>query len=317
MKKICYILFALLAVPSAFGFTDGYSGKIQVKHLNEDSTRMYIHDSRIYAHGLDTLKNIVFWNKLIKLSPDSGYVNVASTRDIICTMCVKSYQKKTDVQKTLWRDSIRKSLNLPETEKILFSTGKSDFYLLENVMADIGKGIQIFEDNGVDPFYAQAILLIESPGRLQKSNVGAYGPFQLMKGVARAQGLKVNKYVDERKDFDKSAWAAARLIKTICVPYTDAILNKYGITYNSEDLWYKLLVLHVYHAGAGNVDKAVAKIPLCELNGDFIKQLWQTTAGAFGNASQSYSQVVIACMIELDNLINRHCEEIYKCQQEG
>ncbi len=51
----------------------------------------------------------------------------------------------------------------------------------------------------VDPWYAQSILLIESPGQMKKSISGAYGAFQLMPGVARAQGLIVNKTLDERK----------------------------------------------------------------------------------------------------------------------
>jgi len=317
MQKIIIILSAFFIIPIAFGFTDNYSDKIQVKHLNEDSARTYIHAKSIYSHGLDTLPNIIFWNKIINLSPDSGFVNIASSRQILKTIHVKAYSKKTDAQKTLWRDSIRKAMSLPADEKIVFSTGRSDFYLLEKVMPDIGRGIKIFEADSVDPFFAQTILLIESPGTLQKSSTGAYGPFQIMKGVARNMGLTVNKYIDERKDFDKSAHAAAKLIRTICIPYANAILNKYGITYNEDELWYKLLILHVYHAGSGNVEKAVAKIKLCELNSDFIKQLWQTTAGAFGNASQSYSQVAIACLIQLDVLINRHCEVIYKCNEQG
>lgn len=310
MKKLFYITATFFVLPFSFGFTDDSSVKIEVKHLNEDSTRFYIQEKSIYDFGLDTLPNIIFWNKLIKLSPDSGYVNIASTRQILSTIPVKQYDKKTTAQKELWRDSIRKELNLPADEKIVFSTGKADFYLLEKVMPDIGRGIQIFEADSVDPFYAQAILLIESPGRLQKSSVGAYGPFQIMKSVARKMGLTVNKYVDERTDFTKSAHAAARLIKTICIPYTNAILAKYGIAYKENDFWYKLLILHVYHAGSGNVEKAVAKLTHCELNDKFIKQLWHTTVGAFGNASQSYSQVAIACLIELDVLINRHCEAI-------
>jgi len=56
-------------------------------------------------------------------------------------------------------------------------------------------------------------LLIESPNKLQKSFVGAYGSFQLMKNVAIQIGLKVNGYVDEREDFNKSAWVASQLIK--------------------------------------------------------------------------------------------------------
>jgi hypothetical protein len=41
----------------------------------------------------------------------------------------------------------------------------------------------------------------------------------------------------------------------------------------------------------------------CEGNIDLIKELWQTRAGAFGMASQNYSQVVLANLIELDELI--------------
>ena len=66
----------------------------------------------------------------------------------------------------------------------------------------------LFENNGVDPWYAQAILLIESPAQLKKSVVGAYGAFQLMPSVARSHGIIVNKKIDERKDFNKSAFAA-------------------------------------------------------------------------------------------------------------
>ena len=31
-------------------------------------------------------------------------------------------------------------------------------------------------------------------------------------------GLTVSKYVDERKDFNKSAFAASELLRTICIP---------------------------------------------------------------------------------------------------
>ncbi len=296
----------------AFDFiADDVHGKIKVKHQKEDSCRLYMYDQRIYDLGIDTLPNIKFWRRLVKLHPDSGLVSAASTRNIVGVITVDGYKKMTDVQKDIWRDSIRKFYTLPDSEKILFTKGKGDFYQIEKVMADIGNGIKIFEANNTDPFYAQAILLIESPGRLQKSTVGAYGPFQLMKGVARNMGLTVNKYVDERKDFDKSAYAAARLIRTICIPYTNAMLDERGIKYNQTDLWYRLLILHVYHAGAGNVKKALDASGCCEGNIDLIKKLWYTKAGAFGTASQSYSQVALACTLELYDLIHYYCEEIY------
>ena len=58
-----------------------------------------------------------------------------------------------------------------------------------------------------------------------------------MKRVARAYGLKVNRSVDERKDFDKSAVAASKLISKSCIPYAKKILyNK-----NMRSLFLKYL----------------------------------------------------------------------------
>lgn len=288
------------------------SGKIEVKQKSDSLYHTFIRDGRIYSYGLDTLQNIKFWRRMIRLDPDSGLVNVGSTRQVLAVIPVSAYKKMNEAQVSRWRDSIRKQYNLPDTERVVFSQGKKDFYLFDRVIPQINDAIRIFEENDTDPFYAQAILLIESPGQLLKSNAGAYGPFQLMRGVARNMGLKVNKYVDERKDFAKSAGAAARLLRTICIPYTNAMLDARGICYNPDDLWYRLLVLHVYHAGAGNVEKALDKLPYCDQDGDIgiIKLLWNTKAAAFGNVSQKYSQVALACLIELDEIINTESEDI-------
>ncbi len=70
------------------------------------------------------------------------------------------------------------------------TTGKSDFYQFDKVFPSISRGVDVFVQNQTDPWYAQAILLIESPGKLAYSNVGALGPFQLMKSVARNHGVK-------------------------------------------------------------------------------------------------------------------------------
>jgi hypothetical protein len=40
--------------------------------------------------------------------------------------------------------------------------------------------------------------------------------------------LTVNKYVDERKDFNKSAFAASQLLRTICIPQAYRILCNVG-----------------------------------------------------------------------------------------
>ena len=311
MKRILSIIL-FFSAPGSFASTDETQGKIEVRAPRDSVCHVYMRDSRIYSYGLDTLQNIKFWGKVILLDPDSGLINIGSSRRILASFPVTDFRKMSDKQQDKWRDSIRKKFLLPDTERVVFTPGLRSFYLFEKVMPDIARGISVFENNDTDPFYAQAILLIESPGQLVKSNAGAYGPFQLMRSVAREMGLTVNKYTDERKDFDRSAEAAAKLIRTVCIPYTNAMLDARGIHYNPTDLWYRLLVLHVYHAGAGNVEKALAKIPYCDQDGDIglIKILWNTKAAAFGSTSQKYSQVALACLIELDNRINRNSEII-------
>src|SRR6185295_10433241 len=100
-----------------------------------------------------------------------------------------------------------------------------------------------------------------SPGKMNtKSCVGANGPFQLMPAVARNQGLIVNKRIDERTIVEKSALGASRLLKRICIPYVRTMLDSAHLKYNESDLWFRLLVLHAYHAGAGNVAGVIRKI---------------------------------------------------------
>ena len=188
-------------------------------------------------------------------------------------------------------------------EKVFMTTGKNDFYHFNAVIPSISKGIEVFNQNGVDPWYAQAILMIESPGKLAKSNVGAYGPFQLMKAVAIKQGLTVNGAIDERKDFEKSAWAAGKLIKNICIPEAKRILNGHNLSYNENDLWFRLFVLHIYHAGSGNVSQVVNAIQPTQGGQDLITQMWQTKAGRFGNASQNYSQLALASFLVLNEML--------------
>ena len=51
---------------------------------------------------------------------------------------------------------------LDSNTKLYITTGKK-FYQIEEVIPSIASAIEIFYANGVDPWYAQSILLIESP----------------------------------------------------------------------------------------------------------------------------------------------------------
>lgn len=314
MKKYIVNSLLILFLVLTASFYNPYVEKVEVMTvtgLNDSVDYNFIKTHQLYAERWDTLSQPSFWRSLMNMSHDSALINVSSTRQIIKKVALKDWNKQSDLEKDLFRDSVRNYYLLPAEEKIYCTSGKKFFYDFDNVMPSISKGIEIFKANKVDPFYAQAILLIESPNKLQKSNVGAYGSFQIMKGVAINMGLKVNRYEDERKDFDKSAWAAAKLIRTICIPELNKILDDHCIAYNPTDIWYRLMVMHVYHAGAGNVRKVMDVIN--PENGDMnlIVTMWQTEAGGFRNASQNYSQLVLASMLELDDLIYNRCSSLF------
>lgn len=305
MIRKTFILLALCLFVLNFTANNNSKDYEHIITVKKDNQLFLLANSAaIFEEKWDTLAHPQFWRTLMKLPGDSGVINIASTRQIITKIAIADWDTLTDEQKDLYRQKIRAEYNVPEDVKIYMTSGKKEFYRFDKALPSIHKAVQIFDENCVDPFYAQAILLIESPNKLQKSPVGAYGSFQLMKKVAINMGLKVNKYVDERKDFDKSAWAAAKLIKTICIPETNKMLDEFGICYQQDELWYRLLVLHVYHAGAYNVKKALDVIQPTKGGKELITTLWQTKAGNFGNASQNYSQVALASLIEFSELLN-------------
>lgn len=272
-------------------FSNAYEN-IQVTH-HQYSFQFILHKEMMSPFWKDDPK-VNFWQQVVRLSPDSGILNISTTREILGIYAVKDWDGKPAEERQAIRDSIRKLKNLPEDVSIYFTPGKKHFYNQDSILPLLQKASEIFASQMVDPFYAQAVLLIESPVANQKSSAGAYGHFQLMKKVAIQMGLTVNRHVDEREDFDKCAVGAARLFRTVCIPETQKILDELCIPYTGQELWFKLLVLHVYHAGAYNVKKAIlANMPIDDGN-LLIKRLWETKAGAFGNESQNYTQLVLA-----------------------
>ena len=278
-----------------------------------DVTRMkFIDNANLYEEGWQKLAQPKFWQQIMLLTPDSAIVNVASTRQVLDRISIKDWNRMGDAKHNLYKDSIRRANKLSDSATLLITIGKSDFYEFKKVVPTINRSIDIFKQNNVDPWYAQAILLIESPGKTNtKSCVGANGPFQLMPGVARNQGLVVNKHVDERCNVEKSALGASRLLKRICIPYVRTMLDSAHLTYNESDLWFRLLVLHAYHAGAGNVAGVIRKINPSEGGVGLIQTIWQTTYGGFKNASQNYSQLALAAFLNFDELVRSPNDSVY------
>ncbi|NVK65326.1 MAG: transglycosylase SLT domain-containing protein [Flavobacteriales bacterium] len=314
MRTLLFLLCISPILSFAQPFNSWDEEKIEVKKGMTQNT--ILSAAPLYTEGWANLAQPIFWKQIMQLSPDSCLINVAATREIVAKMSVKDWNKQTDDEKDIYRDSIRQLLSLDEDARIFVTTGKNDFYKFETVYPDLQLGVEAFERNNVDPWYAQAILLIESPGQLKKSRAGAYGPFQLMPRVARAQGLTVNRYTDERSDFERSAYGASRLISRICIPEAKRILDARNLSYNENDLWFRLFVLHVYHAGSLNVAAVVNKINP-EVGGQsLIQSMWVNTAAQFGNNSQNYTQLALASQLILDDMIHVDCDYILRCSIE-
>jgi hypothetical protein len=301
---------ALLAIPGS-GRSSESVRKVVVSW--QDTTEMhFLRDPGFFAQGWNTLPQVSFWKQVINMSGDSCIVNIASCRKPVGRVSREVWMGQTESEKVCYKDSVCTTHCLEPGSAIFVTAGKGEFYEVKKTLPLINTAIESFEAAGCDPWYAQTILLIESPGKLKvKSYVGASGPFQLMPSVARRYGLRVTKYVDERSDIRKSARAAARLINTSCIPYIRRFLDEHCVEYKEHDLWFRLLVLHAYHAGAGNVRCVIDQLKPSSGGIPLMQQVWSTTCGGFKNESQNYSQIALASWLNFSELIDMDGDTVY------
>ncbi len=314
MKNII-VTIAILILSQTKSLSQKYD-IIETFYKADTSHKVFVNNEALNVERWDTLAQPKFWREVMDLPSDSCIINIAATRQILGRDSFVAWKKQTEPEKGAYKDSVRKMYNLADTVKIYVTSGKNHFYNVEKVMPSISRAVDIFQQYGTDPWYAQAILLIESPGKIAYSSVGAYGPFQLMKSVAKDHGLIVNSKVDERKDFEKSAMGASSLLRKTCIPEARRILRKHEIAFNEQDLWFRLFVLHIYHAGAGNVQGLMSSIKPTEGGQSLITTMWQSEWGGFKNASQNYSQVALAALFRLNELIYSSCDAVFSCSPE-
>lgn len=282
----------------------------------KDTSKMkFVSDPAFYSEGWDTLAQPRFWQRVMRLPADSCLVNIAACRTSLQVIDTRSWFSQNEDEKLCYKENLCSDYSLTVNTPIFVTTGKREFYEIKKTLPKINTAVDIFIKNNVDPWYAQTILLIESPGRLNAtSSVGAYGPFQLMKTVAIKQGLVVNKSHDERSDLAKSAKAAALFINNTCIPNLKSTLDKYGIKYKETDIWFRLLVMHAYHAGSANISGVIGATGMNTGGMPLIKKIWQTEYKTFKNQSQNYSQIALAALLSLDEVINLNKDTVFLVQ---
>lgn len=274
-----------------------------------------VNNYQLFEEAWDTLAQPLFWKQIICLSPDSCIINIARSRTPVLIKNYTDWLSQTEEEKTNYKNQLKADYCIDYSSELYVTNGKREFYEHRKSIPTISKAVSYFKEYGVDPWYAQTILLIESPGKhLAKSYVGAAGPFQIMRSVALKYGLKVNKYVDERSDLRRASYGASRLISTICIPKVKSMLDSRNITYKETDLWFRLLVLHAYHAGAGNLACAINQINPTEGGQALLKTLWKTECGGFKNESQNYSQIALAAIMNFENITRLDGDSIFLVQ---
>lgn len=279
----------------------------------EDTTEMdFLNNSAIFSEGWDSLAQPQFWKQIMCLSPDSCIINVARTRMPLQTACYRTWCSQNEFEKTALKKRLKEEFCIDYSDELFVTNGKREFYEHRKSLSTIGSAVRYFLEYGTDPWYAQTILLIESPGKhTSKSYAGAAGPFQLMPSVAIRAGLKVNRYVDERTNMKRAAYGASRLLSTICIPKVREMLNSRNITFSETDIWFRLMVLHAYHAGAGNLAAAIAKINPTTGGPQLIRKLWETEARGFRNESQNYSQIALAAIMNFEDIIHLDGDTVF------
>ena len=235
MNKLRYFIVASLLTTMMFLFVNIADAQI----INSQPSVVANYDP--ISATLDSLVNQVYIRRLnINSSPGGTTDNVFQTFEVPSFSAEVYKQKIEKIQTPIplcYNDQVREYIDLYAIRK------RS---LTERVMGQAALYFPLFEqilDQQDLPLEFKYLSIVESAlNPTAVSRAGATGLWQFMLGTGKLYNLKINSYIDERRDPEKSTLAACQYFKDMYAIYND---------------W--LLVIAAYNCGAGNVNKAIAR----------------------------------------------------------
>ena len=115
--------------------------------INESQNCEIMNMESVYDDGWNQLPQIMFWKRIMHLSPYSCLVNCASNRKVLKMIPFQDWNSLTKIEKTEKREFYKKEFNLPSDEYVYVTSGKSKFYLFKKVYPSLAPGVAAFEKN--------------------------------------------------------------------------------------------------------------------------------------------------------------------------
>ena len=233
MKRILNLLLPSLLTTMMFSFNIDARAQI----INEETTVAPDYDP--IAATLDSLVNLAYVQRLNINAAAESNSNFKSYE--IPSYSPEIYKKRIEKIQTpiplCYNSQVQDYINMYALRK----RG-----LTERVMGLSGLYFPLFEqilDQQGLPLEFKYLSIVESAlNPTAVSRVGATGLWQFMLGTGKLYNLKINSYIDERRDPTLATKAACQYFKDMYAIYDD---------------W--LLVIAAYNCGAGNVNRAIAR----------------------------------------------------------